>query len=291
MFDEQPEKFTGKNTVFNSFRSSFFFLNIHKKFRVLTNNKKLQDFTCISDRKHPSLNYAISCFINGVFRFLNFHRRFSEALCNRYFNIVRRHMHEQLAAIKRRLSTTENNSKNNQTRTYFRFSVGRFTYYFGFYVPCDSSDCKAPPTFVTKNGSHCWIHWKNRCKLSTPTPRIHTHVMDNVPKKITSKRLGVVYTKEMSFSSRLNKYFVLFKNFERLPTLSKQQIVRFDRLTQNSASNDFKKLLTSHKPHVSFECRHQPTFRLRHHVPSPTVRHNVDPFSYSDSDNGIGCLD
>ena len=98
--EERPEKFTGKNTMFNEFRSSFFLLHLNKKFRIITNNRKLRDFTCITDRKHPSYNYVISCFINGLFRFFNFYRHFSEALCNKYYNIVCHHMHEQLAAIK-----------------------------------------------------------------------------------------------------------------------------------------------------------------------------------------------
>jgi hypothetical protein len=90
-FTRQPPKFAGKNTIFSRYKTSFFLLdfNYKKHFRIVSNNKKLKDFSFYSDRTHPSLNFIISNFINGVFRFLNFHNNISEIERQKYFNIVR----------------------------------------------------------------------------------------------------------------------------------------------------------------------------------------------------------
>jgi hypothetical protein len=256
-FTQQPPKYAGKNTLFGRFRASFFLLNFFypKSLRIVTNNTKFKDFTIFTDRNLPNRNFIFSHFINGVFRFLNFHKRFSAITCKKYFNIVRRHLHEQFAAIVRRMSNIAKCPNNNQTRTFFRFSVGKQTYYFGFHVPCESSRCCVPPTFVSKQGSHCWIHWRKRCQALTLPPPQHFPVMDNTPKLIVSQRLGISYTKEMSFSERLNKYFVLYKNFKRI-TFKQKQVTRFDRLTRSSQSNDAAKLITADKPSVSVQCHH-----------------------------------
>jgi hypothetical protein len=105
-----------------------------------------------------------------VFRFLNFHKKFPAQVRQKYFKIVHRHMHEQYKAICRRLTNAKKQDlkNNNQTRTYFRFSVGNQVHYFGFYIPCDSTACCAPPTFVSRQGSYCWIHWKSQCQSLTP---------------------------------------------------------------------------------------------------------------------------
>jgi hypothetical protein len=271
IFTQQPKKFAGTNTLFSRFRASFFLLHFTEPFRVVTNNKRLKEFTTLSDRRNPSYNFAISSFINGVFRFLNFHKRFDEATRRRYFFIVRRHMIEQLTAIRRRLSNPEKQPNDNQTRTYFRFSIGRFTYYFGFHVPCFFSNCTAPPTFVTRKGAQCWCHWKKICRHFTPKPILRPPAMNNTSRAIVSRRLGVSYTKEISFSERLNKYFVVYKNFKRLATPTKQQILRFDRLTRSTASNDYKKLITENRPAVSFACLHQ------HHKLERPIRVSLTP--------------
>jgi hypothetical protein len=252
-FIQQPPKFAGKNTLFSRHQASFFLLHFHctKNFCVVTNNRKFKDVSFYTDRNHPTSNFVISNFINGVFRFLNFHKKFSETERLKYFSIVRRHMIEQFHAICHRLDNAEKIKNNNQTRTFFRFSVEHYTYYFGFYLPCISDSCCAPLTFVTRHGARCWIHWKKFCQERTPNPLLHHYEMNNVPKKITCLRLGVTYTKEISFSERLNKFFVVYKNFEHLPNISKQQIIRFTRLTRSSKSNDFKKLITVHKSHVA----------------------------------------
>jgi hypothetical protein len=258
-FIQQPPQFAGKNTLFGRFRASFFLLNFDfsKNLHVVTNNTKLKQFSFNTDRRRPNHNFVFSNFVNGVFRFLNFHKQLSSDVRQKYFSIVRRHMNEQYQAICRRLENAEIKN-NNQTRTFFRFSVNNYTYYFGFYLPCISSSCCIPPTSVTKHGPRCWIHWKKFCQDRTPNPRLYSHEMSNIPKLITSLRLDVSYTKEISFSERLNKYFVVYKNFKCLPNISKQQIARFDRLTRSPMSNDFKKLITANKSHVAQSCKHQP---------------------------------
>ena len=143
---------------------------------------------------------------------------------------------------------------------YFRFSVGQQIYYFGFYFLCGgrSSGCVAPPTFITSSSCLCYEHWTDRCRQCTPTPPTPTtFVPDNTPKHIDSNKLGVSYTKELSFSKKHDQYFVVFKNFRHTSNRS-HQILRFDHLT-NSSSNDFKKLITQEKSRAIIPCSHLPT--------------------------------
>jgi len=263
-FLQQPSKFAGKNTLFGRHNASFFLLNynVTKKLKVVTNNENFKKFTFNPDRRNPNRNYIITNFINGVFRFFNFHKKYSSELRSKYFKIVRRHLLEQYEAVRCRLDSPTTCSNNNQTRTYFRFSIASQVIYFGFYPPCVSSKCNAPPTFVTKHGSHCWSHWKTFCQERTPVPPIHRHEMSNVPKRITSHRLGITYTKEMSFSEKRNKYFVVYKDLKRLPDASRHQTVRFDRLTGSPKSNDYKKLVTFDKEKAVIFCKHQPTSNI-----------------------------
>jgi hypothetical protein len=125
-------------------------------------------------------------------------------------------------------SNIANCLNNNQTRTFFRFSVGKQIYYFGFHVPCESFRYCISLTFLSKQGSYCWIHWRKRCQALTLPLFQNFLVMYNTPKLIVSQRLGIFYTKEMSFSERLNKYFVLYKNFKCI-TFKQKQVTRFDR--------------------------------------------------------------
>src|SRR6266487_1648180 len=156
-----PKKFTGKNTVFRKGRSSFFLLDFpikHKRpqHHIITNNTKLQEFIFNSDRRNASTYYTVKQFISGIFRFLAFHKRFDVQTRQRYFDCVWRHMKEQYIAVRTRLhKNTKNCTNDNQTRTYFQFSVGKSIYYFRFHVPCASSNCNNPCTFVTRHGSHC----------------------------------------------------------------------------------------------------------------------------------------
>src|SRR3954452_3560374 len=131
IFRKMPPKFTGKNTMFCRHNASFFLLEYGKKelinrdYYVHTNNEYLQKFTFSSDRKFPNRNFMFSNFVHGIFRFLNFHHTYNAATYLKYFKIVRRHMHEQYNALVKR--TNKNllaSANNNQTRTYFRFSIG-----------------------------------------------------------------------------------------------------------------------------------------------------------------------
>src|SRR5215813_9233794 len=215
-FTRQPSKFAGKNTIFSSYRASFFLLNFHyiKSLHVVSNNTNLCNFYFSSNRRHPNRNYIFAKFINGIFRFLNFHKKFSSDVCQKYFKIVLRHLHEQFQAISSRHHNSEKLKNNNQTRNYFRFSVEKNTYYFGFHVPCSVPSCDCPPTFVSKQGSLCWNHWKVRCSSSTPHHISSCHTWSNVPKTVTSTRLGISYSKQISFSIKRQKYYVILSNFK-----------------------------------------------------------------------------
>src|SRR6266480_582650 len=256
-------KFTGKNTVFRKGRSSFFLLDFpikHKRpqHRIVTNNTKLQEFIFNSDRRNASTYYTVKQFISGIFRFLAFHKRFDVQTRQRYFDCVWRHMKEQYIAVRTRLhKNTKNCTNDNQTRTYFQFSVGKSNYYFGFHVSCASSNCNNPCTFVTRHGSHCWAHWKQLRQRLTPPPLHHQHVMTKAVKKCISNRLGVSYTKEISFSRRNDKFYVVYKNFETVSS-NPQQVLRRNRLTRSSTSNTSYKLISASRSSVAFPCHHQP---------------------------------
>src|SRR5688572_12968519 len=137
-FRKTPSKCTGKNTMFCRFNASFFLLeykeeNDKQRYNVHTNDEYLQKFTFSSDRKLPNRNFVISSFVHGIFRFLNIHRKYDEVAYLKHFKIVLRHMHEQYNAIVNRTNRQTVNN-NNQTRTFFRFSLGQQIYYFGFHL-------------------------------------------------------------------------------------------------------------------------------------------------------------
>ena len=271
-FTHQPSTFAGKNTIFSTYRASFFLLNLHysKHLRIVTNNTRLREIFFSSDRRNPNRNYVFGKFINGVFRFLNFHRKMSSDVYRKYFKIVLRHLHEQFKALSFRLRNTEKLKNNNQTQTYFRFSVDKNTYYFGFYVPCSDPSCDCPPTFVSKQGSLCWNHWKVRCSHSTPHHLSPRHTWSNVPKNVTSARLGISYSKQISFSNKRQKYYVVLSNFKSIHDASAQQSQRFSRLTRSPRSNDFKKLITLDKANVVYPCHHGcSTEKVKPMVPPP----------------------
>jgi hypothetical protein len=271
-YTTQPEKFAGKNTLFGSSRAKYFLLHYDtpSNFRVYTNHSKLRDFSFHSDRRNPSRKFIFNKFITGIFRFLAFHHRFLHDAFQRYFHIVSRHLHEQYCAIHRRLQPSVRN--NNQTRTYFRFSVGQCVYYFGFYVPCNTISCCTPPTFVTRYGAHCWNHWKSFCRSMTPSPPLQVpREPTNIPKSIVCRRLGISYTKELSFSKKHNKLFVVYRDLNYLPNAKDKQLHRFDRLTRSSKSHDFQKLITSDKDHAVVACKHQPILSRTVSVPGVNI--------------------
>src|SRR5436190_19531175 len=115
-FRKMPPKFTGKNTMFCRYYASFFLLEFKSKkldnrsYNIHTNNEYLQKFTFSSDRKFPNRNFVISNFVHGIFRFLNFHRKYDEVAYLKYFRIVRRHMHEQYNALVAHARKNTNNT-------------------------------------------------------------------------------------------------------------------------------------------------------------------------------------
>ena len=235
-FVSHPPEFSGKNTLFHS-RAQFFLLSDDNI--IITNNKKLRPFSFYSNKPRPNQKYVFSSFISGIFKFLNFHRLPKEVK-DKYFTCVRRHLLITSNAIGRRLHSTASN--NNQTRTYFRFSVGRNTYYFGVYVPCRHNRCSVPPTHVTKHGAMCWIHWRNFCKQLTPPSPIHFPEFPTKPKRVKSLRLGIEYTKDFVYMPASNSYFITYRDLKRF--LSQPQCLkRFDRLTRSPKSNNRSFLL------------------------------------------------
>jgi hypothetical protein len=164
-------------------------------------------------------------------------------------------------AVNKRLSSSYNN--NNQTRTYFRFSIAKRIYYFGIYVPCIKGSCVVCPNFVTRHGSMCWTHWKRFCQESTPTPPSHVPKFTYAPKWVRSNRLGIEYVKKTSYSQRYASNFIVCSDFRRFSD-KKHQVERFTRLTSSPTSNNYRRLITADKNSTSQRCKHNtgPPMRL-----------------------------
>ena len=91
-------------------------------FSVVTLMDGLGKFSFRSISIQSNFNYSISCYIMAIFRFLNIHK-LDKVLQTKYFKCIRRHILITKAAIVNRLNSTFQN--NNQTRTFFRFTVGK----------------------------------------------------------------------------------------------------------------------------------------------------------------------
>jgi len=246
-------KFTGKNTIFHS-RAQYFLLSDNNT--VYTNNRKLHSFKFFSNTATPNQKFTYSNFISGIFNFLNL-RYLPPNTKQKYFSCIRRHLLITASAIKKRLFTPSSN--NNQTRTYFRFSIRRRVYYFGIYTPCCHTNfpCSSPPTFVTRHGAKCWSHWKEFCQSSTPSPIIHYPEIPIHPKHVRSLRLGVEYTKRFVHNAAANKYLIYRENFRRFSN-NKQQLHRFQRLIRSPQSNNRAFLVFQENSSVSQWCKHLP---------------------------------
>src|ERR1051325_1737700 len=248
----QPPEFSGKNMLFH-YRTSYYLLSDDNI--VITNNNRLRRFTFYSNKSRPNRKFVISSFISGIFKFLNLHR-LPESIKKKYFTCIRRHLLITAAAVKTRLSSIASN--NNQTRTFFRFSVGRNTYYFGIYVPCQHACCPIPPTHVTKRGARCWRHWKDLCRQLTPLSPLHFPEFPTKPKRVQSLRLGISYVKDLVYNSAAHTYLVIHRDLRRFS--SKPQCLRqFERLTCSPASNNRAFLLYEENRTVFHRCHHLPS--------------------------------
>ena len=247
----QPPEFSGKNTFFHN-KASFFLLSDDNT--IVTNNKNLRPFSFYSNKPCPNKKFIFSNFISGIFKFLNLHR-LDKYIKDKYFTCIRRHLLITAAAIKTRLSSSASN--NNQTRTFFRFSIGRNTYYFGIYVPCQHSSCSVPPTHVTKHGPRCWIHWRNLCRQLTPRPPLHCSEFPTKPKRIKSLRLGVSYTKDFVHIPFSRTYLVTYTDLHRF-SFQPQCLKRFERLIRSPYSNNRSFLLHKTNYTVHRRCKHLP---------------------------------
>ena len=263
-FVAQPPKFTGKATLFHN-KAQFFLLAENNS--IITNNKKLRPFVFHFNKNKPNKKFIYSNFISGIFKFLNFHR-LPSCMKKKYFTCIRRHLLNTASAIKRRFVSKSKN--NNQTKTFFRFSVGQAVYYFGLYTPCNARNCSILPTHVTKHGAKCWIHWKEHCKRSTPPPPIHYPEFPKAPKRITSSRLGVTYTKDLVYMQASNSFLVIYRSLNR-SSFNPKCIKRFDRLTRSPASNNRSFLVYQ---------QDRTTFRRCKHLPNKPLELDLTEFVY-----------
>ena len=260
--DYTPSRFTGKNTLFCKRHANFYLLDA-PNLTIVTNDANLRPFSFYSHRAYKmKLGFLVSQYVRGMFRYLNFHKNLSASTRDRHFYCVRRHMLLQDDAIEKRRSSKADNL--NQTRTFFRYSVARRVYYFGYFVKCSrsstsSSDerCAIPCTFVTKLYRMCPCHFAKRQRRHTPPPPVCSRSTDwkllDQEKTVTSHRLGVRYEKSLSFSKRQQKFFVVFKNLRYIPAPRRCR-QRFERLTSKPRPNNVQLLLLpsdSSKAHAS----------------------------------------
>jgi hypothetical protein len=153
-----------KRGVLNMFNksngSSYYLLDIDNLI-IHTNNSCIQDFTFKTDKKRYKIQYMISQFITGIMKFTNLIRRTCK---EKIYKVMKRHMMIQHDAINNRL-----NAQNmKRTKTFFRFSHNKRSYYLGIYKKCHIEDCHVPTTEITRIGCKCHIHLKQHQRETCP---------------------------------------------------------------------------------------------------------------------------
>ena len=253
----KPAKYTGTNTMFSTKNGSSFFLLDILYHKVVTNNKRLERFRYFSNTVKVNDKYVISKFVWGIMKFLNLHKMESK---NKIFSCIKCHMIITQQSLLKRMS--EDSKNNKKTRTYFRFSVGSQTFYFGWYKSCNTSQCIAPITSMNKVYKHCDKHSKEIQRGLTPVPKVDSNRKENGHshagelRTITSQRLGLSYKKKLTWSWRNEAYYIAFSDLEFFDKRSKHQIARFERMIKNITKQREKAFLKGEERTVVRKCRH-----------------------------------
>jgi len=77
------------------------------------------------------------------------------------------------------------------------------------------------------------------------------------PKRITSKRLGIAYTKDFVYVQRSDYYLIVRSNLTRI-SFKPQCIQRFDRLIRSPSSNNRSFLVIDRNRQNFRKCKHLP---------------------------------
>ena len=258
LYKEKPGSFAGNNTLFQTRKNSSFFL-LHDGNKIITNNKNLKPINYISNTEKPNFKYRISKFVWGTMKFLNLHKHVK---AQKFFKCIFRQMMIKAKVLLDRKKKPQKSSKG--TKTFFRFSVGSQTFYFGIGIKCAFTDCQCPITVRYKYDSVCPHHRKDYQQESmTPAPPLQTsigpmHPHINQTRIIHSNRLGISYQKKLTYSWRHQAFFLAFSNLQFNDHRSKQQIARFARASKRPRAPHETKFLTDINQTVVRRCRHNP---------------------------------
>ncbi len=102
---------------------------------------------------------------------------------------------------------------NKGSKTFFRFSVGSQTFYFGIGINCAYRPCPCPITIRYQHHSVCPHHKKKYLQEYNITPippqelSLSAHPHLNQVRIIHSKRMGISYEKKLTYSWRHGALF------------------------------------------------------------------------------------
>jgi hypothetical protein len=217
----KPPKCRGSYKMFIKSNRSCYFLLDKSTLTIHTNNDALKPFTFHSSAQYSN-SFLLASFITGIMKFTNL---IISPQKDKIFSTLFRHITVQDTTLSNRKSALN----NKQSKTYFRFSHLKRSYYIGIYQPCSVDNCHFPPAFITRIHSKCPIHMKRHYQQQQQSI---SHSDDSIrrvshnsfspkdsSKFIWSNRYGFAYTKSHTYIS----------NFDG----SHNRVVNFTMLKQN----------------------------------------------------------
>ena len=230
---------SGAHRLYNTRKGNTYFLlgfSNEDRWTIHTNQNRLHNTErslVSSTSKIPNNKFRISQCLTHVFRNQT---AIPSRVRRKYFNRIRSLMLQQLdALVARKISTADN---NRRTKTFFKFSYRKTTFFFGIYQPCR---CGLPAAYVLSNNRvRCHIHQKEN--IITPAPPQqpnHMTINMNRTKEIWSNRLGIKYQKNINQykdSPYLSdKCFTLYQRKDtQLTKAQTQRLERYLKSPKNS---------------------------------------------------------
>ena len=130
-------------------------------------------------------------------------------------------------------------TNENRTKTYFRFSHGRQTIYFGHYIHC--CQCPSPTAFITRQCQRCPDHFRQlqsqNCSHSIPTEYVpFTTLCSLVSSSVcctkTSRRLGVTYKTTLDLADNFQDHSIRDSIVQYATTFITDHRIRSRQLTR-----------------------------------------------------------
>jgi hypothetical protein len=198
----KPPKCRGSYKMFIKSNRSCYFLLDKSTLTIHTNNDALKPFTFHSSAQYSNSS-LLARFVTGIMKFTNLIKSHQK---DKIFSTLFRHITVQDTILSNRKSALN----NKQSKTYFRFSHLKRSYYIGIYQPCSIENCHFPPAFITRSHSKCPIHMKryyqqqsaSHSNISIRRFSPHSLPPKDSSKVIWSNRYGFAYTKSYTHSSR-----------------------------------------------------------------------------------------